>query len=243
MAEFRRTPLRPRPDRDWLPTAGLALTGILVLAIVKPWDAFPATTVADPTAQPTFFVRPTERTGPRDYDPRLFGAREPDPAWELWPAGYVVQFGLAGPVRVTGQGEPTGGPGPTSEGSPPPAASVRPGASAAASAPVGTGSPVIEHVVDLGPADHLVALGINTPLDAQVASFRLLRRTDDRTELVPVIRLPTLWESAHFIVIAPEDPVAAGQPAQWTAGAYRLELTTVFGELRVVDLEIRPPLE
>jgi hypothetical protein len=243
MAEFERVPLRPRPRRNWLPTAGAASAIFLVVVIVKPWDlARPATTGSgDATRQPTFYIRPTERTGPRDYDPRLFGGREPDPAWELWPAGYVVQFGLAGPVRVTGQGE---SPGPGSSGSAAPAGSGDPPASSAATtSPPSTEPPFVDHVVDLGPADHLVALGINTPLDARVASFRLFRVTDSRTDLVPVIRLPTLWESAHFIVIAPEDPEAAGQPAPWTPGAYRLELTTVFGEVRIVDLRIRPPLD
>ena len=241
MAEFERVPLRPRPRRNWLPTAGAAFAIFLVVVIVKPWDlAGPATTgTGDATPQPTFYISPTERTGPRDYDPRLFGGREPDPAWELWPAGYVVQFGLAGPVRVTGQGE---SPGPGSNDSPEPAVSGPP-ASAAATAPPSTEPPFVDHVVDLGPADHLVALGINTPLDARVASFRLFRLTDARTDLVPVVRLPTLWESAHFIVIAPEDSEAPGQPGPWPAGAYRLELTTIFGEVRIVDLVIEPPLE
>ena len=236
MAEFERVPIRPRPARDWLPTAGIVAGILLVLVIVKPWDLARPATADGPTAQPTFFVRPTERTGPRDYDPRLFGGREPDPAWELWPAGYVVQFGLAGPVKVTGQDDPS---------APPPAPSAAPAATASP-APASTTAPSGEpagDVVDLGPADHLVALGINTPLDARISTVRLLR-TDTRggPMEVPVVRLPTLWESSHFVVIAPEDAAEPGQPAPWSSGIYRLELTTVFGDVRLVDLVIRPPL-
>ncbi len=241
MAEFQRVPLRPRPDRNWLPPAVLAFAIFVVVVIVKPWDLRqPATAGADEaTPQPTFYIRPTERTGPRDYDPQLFGGREPDPAWELWPAGYVVQFGLAGPVRVTGQDE---SPSPGSSAPAEPAGSPGPGASAATTSPSATEPAAVDHVVDLGPADHLVALGINTPLDSRVASIRLFRLTDRRTDLVPYVRLTTLWELSHFIVIAPEDPQAKGQPAPWTAGAYRLELTTVFGDVRIVDLRVQPPL-
>ena len=234
MAEFQRVPLRPRPDRNWLPTAGLALAVFLALAIVKPWDSSRPSTAGDPTPGPTFFIRPTERTGPREYDPRLFGGREPDPAWELWPAGFVVQFGLAGPVKV-GEGAPTTAPGASGaageSGAPPPAASGAP----ASDLPLGS------NVVDIGTADHLVALGINTPLDARVESVRLFLLTGTRSDVVETVRLPTLWESSHFLVIAPADPAAPGQPAAWRPGRYRLELTTTFGDIRLVELLVRPP--
>ena len=67
MAEFERVPLRPRPSRNWLPTAALAFATFVIVMIVKPWDlARPATSGTDDgTPRPTFFIRPTERTGPR----------------------------------------------------------------------------------------------------------------------------------------------------------------------------------
>src|SRR5215211_5426556 len=110
MAEFERVPLRPRPNRNWLPTVGLAFGAFLIVAILKPWDLGRTATAGDATSGPTYFVRPTERTGPRPYDPQLFSGREPDPAWELWPAGYVVQFGLAGPLKVHGSSDPSAAP-------------------------------------------------------------------------------------------------------------------------------------
>ena len=245
MAEFQRVPLRPRPDRNWLPTAGLALAIFLALAIVKPWDLAQRATAGDPTPNATFFIRPTERTGPREYDPRLFGGREPDPAWELWPAGFVVQFGLAGPVKV-GQGAASPAPGGASA---PPGASDTPPSSPADGSPGPPGPsgpspsdlPLGSGAVDIGTADHLVALGINTPLDARVASVRLFFLTGSRSDVIETVRLPTLWESSHFLVIAPADRAAPGQPAAWRPGRYRLELTTVFGEVRLVELLVRPP--
>jgi hypothetical protein len=245
MAEFQRVPLRPRPDRNWLPTAGLALAIFLALAIVKPWDASRPGTAGGPTAGPTFFIRPTERTGPREYDPRLFGGREPDPAWELWPAGFVVQFGLAGPVKV-GEGAASPEPGASAaageSGAPPPSLPV--GASAGPPGPSGPPAselPLGSGAVDIGTADHLVALGINTPLDARVETVRLFFLTGSRSDMVETVRLPTLWESSHFLVIAPADRAAPGQPAAWRPGRYRLELTTAFGDIRLVELLVRPP--
>src|SRR5215213_5412011 len=221
MAEFERIPLRSRPDRNWLPGAVIAVALLIGLAILKPWDlGTNGTGSAGATPLPTFFVRPTERTGPRPYDPILFGGREPDPGWELWPAGYVVEFGMTGPVRVQGQdrasaapgGSRTPGPsapGPTSE--PPATSNPSPaaGRSPVPSAPPAT--PSIDDGVDLGTTAHLVALGINTPADVHVETVTLSRLTDAGTTLVPVVRLPTFFESDHFLVIAPEDPAAPGQ--------------------------------
>jgi hypothetical protein len=253
MAEFERVPLRPRPNRNWLPTIGLGFAIFIALVIVKPWDSPLPSTAGNPTTQPTFFVAPTERTGVPDYNPLLFGLREPDPAWELWPAGYVVQFGLAGPVRVHGQDGATPAPGASAS----PGPSEEPRASTAATAPPpdpsdapGSTEPGVDtpppptdpHVVDLGPADHLVALGINMPLEFRVISIDLeLERGDDCClEAVPHVRLPTLWESAHFVVIAPEDPAAAGQPDAWTPGEYLLYLAARDGELREIRFVVRP---
>ena len=245
MAEFERVPLRPRPDRNWLPGIGMAFAAFLLIAIVKPWDLGRTATGAAATAGPTFFVRPTERTGARPYDPQLFSGREPDPAWELWPAGYVVQFGLAGPVRVH---DPSGSfpPGPTRA---PPSTDPAPSAphdSDGTAAPSGAGptpvAPLGGGVVELGPADHLIALGINTPLEFRVETVALSRLEDATITPIPIVRLPTLWESNHFTVIAPEDSGAAGQAAAWDPGLYRLELTTAFGEVRVLDLRVSPAI-
>jgi hypothetical protein len=251
MAEFERVPLRPRPDRNWLPTVGLAVALFVGVAILKPWDLMRTGVSGDATPLPTFFVRPTERTGARPYNPVLFGLREPDPAWELWPAGYVVRFGLAGPVRVEdadataapagGGGPPTpapatGAPTATPIGEPPATGGPPPPATPISQPPANEG------VIDLGTADHLVALGVNTPLDVRLESIQLARLEDESSTPVPIVRLPTLWESSHFTVIAPEDASERGQAAPWEPGLYRLVLTPTFGEVRIVDFRVFPPL-
>ncbi len=237
MAEFQRVPLRPRPTRNWLPTAGLGFAIFIAVAIIKPWSP-PPETAGEATVGPTF-VRPTERTGARDYDPRLFGYREPDPAWELWPAGYVVQFGLAGPLRVDGQDPASPTPGSSGE----PRASTTPPSPPTATSPSPTDLPLERGVVDLGPADHLVALGINTPREVRVEDVTLWDLdVSGPPQAVRIVRLPTLWDSTHFIVIAPEDRSASGQPAAWVPGRYRLDLTTTTMEVREVLLRVRPPL-
>jgi hypothetical protein len=248
MAEFERVPLRPRPKRNWLPSAVIGVTVFIGLAIVKPWDfGRPQTGAGGGTPPPTFFVRPTERTGARPYDPILFGFREPDPAWELWPAGYVVEFGMSGPVRVHGQDAASPAPGesraPGDSPAPPAASSRPPGPSRSRlpTAPVATPA-VDDGVVDLGTAAHLVALGINTPAAFHVETATLSMLIDDAIRPIAIVRLPTFWESEHFIVIAPEDPVAAGQAAAWEPGLYRLVLTPTFGEVRSIDLRVRAGL-
>ena len=251
MAEFERVPLRPRPNRNWLPTIGLGFAVFLVLVIVKPWESPRTATAGDPTGQPTFYVAPTDRVGPPPYNPMLFGLREPDPAWELWPAGYVVRFGMAGPLKVQGPGDPRPGSSGTPGASAPPRSSATPESSAGPEAtqpsgpeasPAVTSRPSEPGVIDLGPADHLVALGINMPLEFRAISMDLeIERGEDCClEAVPFVHLPTLWESGHFVVIAPEDPAAAGQPVAWDTGEYVLFLAAQNGELREIRFVVRP---
>jgi hypothetical protein len=236
MAEFRRRPVR-RPDRrSWLTTTLATLGIVLAIAILKPWedraagaDAAAASPAASSPARQA--AVPTPRTPRFGYDPRLFGIREPDPAWELWPAGYVVEFGIAGPVPVLGQDDPA------------PSELPLPGASIA---PGGAGAPADEpYVVELGPADHLVALGINTPADIRVERIALWRLTDRSCcpEAVEILRLPTLWDSRHFLVVGVADADQPHVAGRWTPGRYRLELTTVTGDERVVLMSVAEPVE
>lgn len=245
MAEFQPVPIGRPPPLSWLPVLGSTLAIILALAIVKPWDALgrgevglqPASASAGPAA-----ARTPEPQRERDiYDPRLFGNYEPDPAWELWPAGYVVEFGIAGPVDVHGQQStgPSGGATASAEpGLPTPAPGLPQG-----TALPGPPFPGIEHVVDLGPSDHLIALGINTPADVRVTEIALwlLAGTACCEESIAIVRLPTLWESKHFLVIGIADQSRPGEAGPWRAGEYRLDLVTVEGEIRMVRLRVTPP--
>ena len=235
MAEFQPVPIgRPTP-RSWLPALGSVLALILALAVVKPWQppesGDPNLDAASPSAVAISSLAPTPRSDRHTYDPRLFGNREPDPAWELWPAGYVVQFGMAGPVVVHGQEspEPSGAPAESPTPTTPP------------DVPVPSSGP--EHVVDLGPADHLIALGINTPAHIRVDAVHLWAEGRQACFCVeiPIVRLPTLWESDHFIVIGIADPERPGDTGPWIPGEYRLELETASGETRSVRLRVLAP--
>jgi hypothetical protein len=176
------------------------------------------------------------------YDPRLFGSYEPAPAWELWPAGYVVEFGIAGPVDVHGQESagPSAGPSSASPSGPAPASDP----------PLQTGAPSLpppgfEPVVDLGASDHLIALGVNTPADVRVTEITLWMQAGAACcdQSVPIIRLPTLWESQHFHVIGIADPFRPGEAGPWLAGEYRLDLHTVDGVVRSVRLRLSAPAD
>src|SRR3954471_21783054 len=102
MSDLRRiVPPGKKPDR-WL-RASVAIVGLFVfIAIAKPWGSGAPLALPFPVATP----RPTTASASAHgidrgaYDPALFGQEVPDPAWQLWPAGYVVDFGLAGPVTI-----------------------------------------------------------------------------------------------------------------------------------------------
>lgn len=231
MADFKPIPVDRPPPRSWLSTLGSVAAIVLALAIIKPWSpGSPAPTTAA-TAGRSADPAPTDRPERTEYDPRLFGTREPEPAWELWPAGYVVEFGIAGPLRVGGQDQPGGSDGPpASAGIAPTPAPTEPGAGP---------------VVDLGPADHLIALGINTPIDVRVAKISLWtqRGVDCCDQPVTIVRLPTLWESQHFLVIGIADPEQPGDTGPWPPAEYRLDLVTTTGEIRSVRLRVSPPVD
>ena len=238
MADFKPIPVDRPPPRSWLSTLGSVAAIVLALAVIKPWSnsGSPTPTTAA-TAGRSAGPAPTDRPERTEYDPRLFGTREPEPAWELWPAGYVVEFGIAGPLRVGGQDQPAGSEGPAASAGPP-SATRDP---APTSAPTEPGAAL---VVDLGPADHLIALGINTPIDVRVAEISLWmqRGVNCCDQPVAIVRLPTLWDSRHFLVIGIADPERPGNTGPWPPAEYRLDLVTTVGEIRSVRLRVSPPV-
>lgn len=264
MADVPTVPLGRPPARNWLPAVTWTSLIVLAVVLVKPWGepgpAAPQPTPTHMAASSDGAAAATPRTDALGYDPRLFGGREPDPAWELWPAGYVVQFGFAGPLPVLGQpgsspgpgSSPAPSPGPVASGPPAPShdpgASGDPGPSPVTAPPTPTPSPrgTEGPVVDLGPTNHLIALGINTPLDVQVVDFALWFADPGRAcceRRLEIIRLPTLWESLHFTAIAvvsADDPLV---PGPWPVGEYRLDLATASGEVRSVRLRVTAALD
>lgn len=249
MADFHRVPVeRPLP-RNWLATLGWGLAIGIGVVVLKPWA-----TGSEPQLSPGGSAS-VEATVPgstpsgdrRRYDPRLFGGREPDPAWELWPAGYVVLFGMAGPVRVDASAapEPSGSAVPTREpgASPGRSPGPSPGASMGAGPSPTPADPADVFVVDLGPTDHLIALGINHPSDVVILDVHLWGQDGDACcpLAVPILRLEPLWESHHFVVIGIEDPDEPGVDGPWPPGEYRLDLQLGGGEVRSVRLRVDPP--
>lgn len=247
MAEFQPAPIGRPPPSSWLPVLGSTIAIILTLAVVKPWDALgpgePAAQRPSFSAWPAAALPPTARPERDTYDPRLFGNYEPYPAWELWPAGYVVEFGIAGPVDVHGQESPAPPDGVASSAKP--GSPMPPTGSPQQTTTPAPPSPGFEHVVDIGPADHLIALGINTPADVRVTQITLWMQAGDVCcdQLIPTIRLPTPWQSQHFHVIGIADRFRPGEAGPWLAGEYRLDLATVGGETRSVRLRVSPPVD
>jgi hypothetical protein len=229
MADLKRVmPPGRRPDR-WLPAWIAAITFIVLVAIAKPWGrgaaplpAFPSASVATPAA--------SRLAGRGRYDPALFGQDAPDPAWQLWPAGYVVDFGLAGPVTMTTESS-------ASPSAPPSPPGRRPPPSASPAPSFDGGDPI-----RIGQADNLVVLGINTPADVDVVQFRLTRLEGTTSVVVPIVVLATPWPVHYFHVIGIESPDASDVLGSWRAGIYRLSLIGGDGVLiRSVVVSIDAP--
>jgi hypothetical protein len=229
MADLKRVmPPGRKPDR-WLPAWIAAITFIVLVAIAKPWGrgaaplpAFPSASVATPAA--------SRLAGRGRYDPALFGQDAPDPAWQLWPAGYVVDFGLAGPVTMTTESS-------ASPSAPPSPPGRRPPPSASPAPSFDGGDPI-----RIGQADNLVVLGINTPADVDVVQFRLTRLEGTTSVVVPIVVLATPWPVHYFHVIGIESPDASDVLGSWRAGIYRLSLIGGDGVLiRSVVVSIDAP--
>jgi hypothetical protein len=242
---FEEVPLvrvgRP-PDAKRVRLGTLAVLATLVVLIVKPWSE-PATTHHSPgpttaaaTASATQPPRPAQTIRPdgaRQYDPALFGRFSVAPRWELWPTLYVRVFGLSGPMTiddVAQPGEPTPAPSSIPEPLPDPA-SPPPGA---------------DQMIDIGSADLLVVLGLNTPAESRVLDARLWRFPVDGAPVrMTLVELPPPWPVTYFHVYGLAVPAAdqADLVAMWRAGTYRFDLLVDPGaEIRRIGLVVRPPI-
>jgi hypothetical protein len=203
--------------------------GILV-AIIKPWGTTTPVPLARATAAPTA-VAATPRAGsptPFDafagYDHELFGIYEPEPRWELWPAGYLVSFGYA--IRIGSTGTET---------SPP---STAPGASASPDRPVaspadtptppakpGAQEPNWPATITITDGNHLGLIGVNTPLGYKVTSIGIARvRPDGADQPLQVVTPESQWPD-HFTVIGLAEGTGHETIENWPAGQYRLDLS------------------
>ena len=212
--------------------ATIIVVAILAILIAKPWGETrpPTIAVASPSrvaslAAPS--IRPAETVRPdgaRIYDPALFGRYAVTPRWEIWPTAYVYKFGLSGPLAID-----SGATGPLESGPPqqPPA-----------SPPPGAGQ-----LIDVGAADLLMVLGLNTPSESRILDARLWQFPSAGPPVRIALReLPPPWPVDTFHVyglLSPGDAdpyVVAG----WTPGVYRMDLLVDPGaEIRRIGLLVR----
>ena len=234
MSDLRRiVPPGRGPDR-WLPASVAIVAVFLFLAIAKPWGRDGAKPIPFPsaTARPSDGgVDRTRSPSRHRYDPALFGQQVPDPAWQLWPAGYVVDFGLAGPVTIADPAAPSASP------DAPAPSSAAPSPTPLAASPFGSGRPI-----GLGGSDNLVVLGLNNPADLAVTAMRLWRYDGAVIRRVPIALLPSPWPTPYFHVIGLPSNDSSDDLGPWLSGVYRLDLLTEPGAaIRSIVLVIDPP--
>jgi hypothetical protein len=216
MSDLTRVPGPSSPLEGRMATViALVAIGVLV-AIAKPWGPGPA-----PAAKATSSPSPaaTASATPLDpltaYDHEVFGIHEPAPAWEIWPAGYLVSFGFA--MRIDGTPSGSTEPSSTPSGVPRASGSPQPG-------PPGATVPVWPATIMVSAGSHLSMIGINTPLGVTIAGVRLSRvDADGGSTVVTTVRLQSRWPS-HFTVIGIDDGSGVDALDSWPPGRYRLEL-------------------
>ena len=224
MSDLKPVP-RPSVPLDGRGSQVLAIIALAIaLAFLKPWGSAgaPAPSAA-PMAKGSPSPSPIKTANPLDadsrlYDPLIFGDKELRATWGLWPAGYMVSFGFA--MRAEPSSAAPGGP------------SASPGSRDAA-------TPVWPEAIDIPFGNHLLLMGVNTPIGFTVDGIHLSRkRTDGRREDVPIVRLPSPWPS-HFNVIGIDDGYSVSRTSFWAPGLYRLGLVIEPGTIeRSIDIRI-----
>lgn len=223
MTETQRVPAPRVPLRGHGEAAALLLVGIVILLIAKPWapasSADPATAPWSTGNPPT--TVPTLVEAGFAYDPGVFGAFEPAPEWSVWPGGLIVTL-----LYVTREA----GPGPSAE---------PPGATPPAS-PAAPSRPGWPSVVTIGRRDHLLWLGLNTPITFTVRDATLSHLRDDGSRsAVPVVRLPTNWGTNFAVIGIPMAP-GSNRLAVWPQGSYEVAVTLdPSGEMRTILVEVQ----
>jgi hypothetical protein len=233
MAQLQPVPRASSPFGGREGPVAIVLGIALLVAIVKPWGS------GEP--EPTPFRVPSPSpiaagaSGGADAALRvdLFGPFEPAPEWSIWPAGYltsIMYVTRAAQSEVLPSAPPSGDDAtasPSSSAEAPPSASPQPAA----------GWPA---TIDVGPGDHLLWLGIDTPRGWSVDSAVLRRLEIGRPDTeVPTRMLASPWPS-HFSVLALAPDEGATKLEVWPAGDYSLELRVSPGDLRrILKIRIR----
>ncbi len=214
----------PSMGRGWR-DGGLVLVALLVVLVIKPWNSpsGPSSSAApSPTATAVAAATTTPLLiqGSRRYDPIVFGRYEVQPAWEVWPAGYIVRMASTGPLAIDVPA-PSGGP----------MFSAQPGPSPT---PLATPPPDARQLLDMGRSENIGVIGLNTPAGVAIQSVELVRFDGPSWTSLALLSLDAPWKSTHFHVYG-----LAGAEAQpnvlgaWLPGVYRLDVTAIEAGKRV----------
>jgi hypothetical protein len=198
--------------------AAILLVALVSALILKPW----ATPAAAPQTGPNPFSTPPPRPAPTfvqpgyPYEQDIFGPFEPGSEWSIWPAGFfiTVQYVTRTANETPGANEPaapTGEPRPTE------------GASGQRGWP---------SVVTIGPGDHLLWLGLDTPREWRVFDVAVwLVGAGGGRSAVPAARLPSVWGPNFTVLGLPVSP-GSDRLKVWPAGSYEVVVLLDPGPVR-----------
>jgi hypothetical protein len=228
MTETQRVPAPRLPFTGHGDLAVLIAVGILAALVIKPWGA--AAPDAAPSAAP-LGVAPGPTGAPAviepgfAYDQSAFGNFEPAPEWSIWPGGFFVT--LLYTTRAADAMPSIGPPRATPEASP--------------SVPAGAGWPP---AVTIGPGDHLLWLGLDTPEEYTVRTASLWRlRADGTPSPVEIVRLPSSW-GPYFAVFGIPIPGSANRLSVWPRGSYEVSvILDPTGETRTIRVDVQTLLD
>ncbi|TAK01340.1 MAG: hypothetical protein EPO36_06225 [Chloroflexota bacterium] len=252
MSDLQRVPGPRLPLGRHLDVVAFGLIVVVGVLIAKPWgetgpgpgNADPSSAGASAAASTGVVAAPTPFEAGYLLDQAVFGPFEPNPEWSVWPGGIFVTV-----LYVTRETEvsATASPGPSAPSATPsaasPAPSADPGESPSTPVPQPAASPEAAAgwpaSIVIGPGDHLLWLGLDTPLEWTVREVLVWRRNEDSGRVsVPVVELASQW-GPHFTIIG--IPVAPGSDrlAIWPMGTYDLEATLgPDGSRRTIRIEI-----
>lgn len=208
MAELSRVPAPRSPFEGRSGKVVALVVAGIAIAVAKPWNPPPAA-LPGPGAsvRPVAAAPSVPPAAVQRYDPAVFPARWPEPAWEIWPGSPSAQ----GPTPFA----------------PPPGSLAPPAAGTSGSSGAQEGTPRIGGpVVDLGSSDDLTAIGINHPADVDLAAVRLWRFRDGREpERIQLVEQPAPWRGGSMRVFVVRDArQPRGEVLRWRPGLYRLDL-------------------
>jgi hypothetical protein len=225
MTETQRVPAPRLPLSGHGTFTALVAIGILSALILKPWGApEPGTDgVALPRAStPGPTPRPTPILAGFAYDQSVFGPFEPSPEWSVWPGGFFVTL-----LYVTREARDVPSAAPTPVGGPSPS----PGLGASDGWPAS---------ITIGPGDHLLWLGLNTPARISVRETTVWHLHEDGIRsAMPVVRLPTEW-GPNFAVIGIPVTTGSSRLSVWPQGRYEVAVRLdPSGEMRTMLVDIQ----